>query len=68
MVAKKTKIKTTKAKKPRSKYGAIKVTHDNITFDSTMEGSYYLHLKEEKANGINEAVKAIKQYYKEYGV
>lgn len=24
--------------------------------------------KEEKANGINEAVKAIKQYYKEYGV
>ncbi|QNI20403.1 holliday junction resolvase [Bacillus phage 1_ICo-2020] len=34
-----------------SKYGAKKVVHDGITFDSRVEGQYYLHLKELQAKG-----------------
>lgn len=35
-----------------SKYGAKKVEHDGIKFDSTVEGKYYLHLKELQAQGV----------------
>ena len=34
-----------------SKYKSKKVTIDNITFDSKMEGQYYLYLKELKSEG-----------------
>ena len=34
-----------------SKYKSKKVTIDNITFDSKMEGQYYLHLNELKSKG-----------------
>ncbi|PGL88567.1 hypothetical protein CN926_00755 [Bacillus thuringiensis] len=35
-----------------SKYGAKKVTIDNITFDSKVEGEYYKYLKELQAKGF----------------
>jgi hypothetical protein len=34
-----------------TKYGAKKIVHDGITFDSQLEGAYYLHLKEIQQKG-----------------
>lgn len=34
-----------------SKYGAKKVNHDGITFDSKVEGQYYLYLKDLQEKG-----------------
>lgn len=43
----KTKIKT-----PKSKYGAVKIVVDDISFDSKMEAEYYHHLLLLKKQGI----------------
>lgn len=43
----------------RHKYNAVKSNHDGITFDSKLEGSYYLYLKQLKA--VGEVVQFLRQ-------
>jgi hypothetical protein len=58
----KSKLKTPKVKKPKAKSWSKKVTIDGIIFDSTMEGDYYLLLKDQKAKGLIKDFKLQPEY------